>query len=474
MELYERYSYMDYLCRGMGQIRSRKLVVDKTGCFRLPNDVIKQCIADAESVDKTLYDALWYKTYYDESAIRELFSEILNVPRQKFLLLLGYPKTFTWRMFENVMIVSGFNDILKEYVDMYNQNVADKIVETNLNKYGCPCVFQSELIKDKIRLSVQAVYGVDNPSQVETVKKKRLMSQSVYGTDCVLSASEVRDKARNTIRKLYGVDNVSQSDIIKQKKADTCMQHFGVKINFMLDSQRQQTLDAVKRIYGLSDDEVGDAKYPFQIPRFLEICGDICEQSIGVSNPFDSKIVQDSIKKTVFERYGVMNPIQSAEIREKIYKTKLEHGTSNTSSVEDAVYDGLVNIYGTDDVCRQYKCERYPFPCDFYITSRDMFIEVNGSWVHGGKWYSGSSEDVSLLEAWRSKKTEYYNKAIATWSERDVKKRICAKNHCLNYVVFWDGMNTNDFMLWLSIGCPDGHDYDCEYSWLIDNESLKA
>ena len=31
------------------------------------------------------------------------------------------------------------------------------------------------------------------------------------------------------------------------------------------------------------------------------------------------------------------------------------------------------------------KYDRYPFACDFYISSLDLFIECNYHWTHGGK-----------------------------------------------------------------------------------------
>ena len=48
------------------------------------------------------------------------------------------------------------------------------------------------------------------------------------------------------------------------------------------------------------------------------------------------------------------------------------------SREEDNYYKQLLSIYSSEDIVRQYyDKERYPFHCDFYIKSEDLFIEFN-------------------------------------------------------------------------------------------------
>ena len=44
------------------------------------------------------------------------------------------------------------------------------------------------------------------------------------------------------------------------------------------------------------------------------------------------------------------------------------------------------------------KYDRYPFACDFYISSLDLFIECNYHWTHGGKPYEGTEDDKQIVE----------------------------------------------------------------------------
>lgn len=55
----------------------------------------------------------------------------------------------------------------------------------------------------------------------------------------------------------------------------------------------------------------------------------------------------------------------------------------NTSKSEEMSYVLLVERFGANDILRQYKSEEYPFACDFYIKSRNIYIECNYCWTHG-------------------------------------------------------------------------------------------
>ena len=96
------------------------------------------------------------------------------------------------------------------------------------------------------------------------------------------------------------------------------------------------------------------------------------------------------------------------------------------------MFDTYLNTRGIQHV-RQYKSALYPFCCDFYLPAYDLYIEIQASWTHGGHPYD-AEHDAEKLEYWRSKHTRYYDAAIETWIQRDVKKRETAKLNKLNYL----------------------------------------
>lgn len=120
--------------------------------------------------------------------------------------------------------------------------------------------------------------------------------------------------------------------------------------------------------------------------------------------------------------------------------TKRKNNTFNASTPENEMYKYLCETYQKENVFRNYKCERYPFRCDFYIKSIDKFIELNLHWTHGFQPYDENNEFCKLqLKEWqeKAKTSQFYAEAIKTWTVRDVEKLKIAKQNKLNYEVIY-------------------------------------
>ena len=120
-------------------------------------------------------------------------------------------------------------------------------------------------------------------------------------------------------------------------------------------------------------------------------------------------------------------------------ETRKRNGTFNTSSYEEKCHGALLKIYNEDDVCREYNGdERYPFACDFYIKSKDLFIELNIHPSHYTHAFNIDDEnDVLLLEELKSSNDKWDNMIADVWGNRDTQKITLAKNNKLNYIVIY-------------------------------------
>ena len=131
----------------------------------------------------------------------------------------------------------------------------------------------------------------------------------------------------------------------------------------------------------------------------------------------------------------------------KQYETKKKNNSFNTSTPEEKFYNYLVEKFSKNDIIRQYSTDkRYPFNCDFYIKSLDLFIELNFTWTHGGHRFDANNlDDIKKLEDWQEKAltSDYYKNAIETWVVRDQKKYKTAKENKLNYLVFYNESEIN-------------------------------
>lgn len=155
---------------------------------------------------------------------------------------------------------------------------------------------------------------------------------------------------------------------------------------------------------------------------------------------------KQKIEQTCLQKYGVKNPYNqpkvianahSKETLTNVNETKRKNGTFNSSKAEDRFYQYLCDKFSNDDIIRQYTDSRYPFNCDFYVKSLDLFVECNFHWTHNDHWFDPTNiEDLQLLDKWKAKHKKYYNIAINTWSIMDVKKYEYSKT--LNYIVLWN------------------------------------
>ena len=304
------------------------------------------------------------------------------------------------------------------------------------------------------------------------VNKKQEINNKIRET-CLLKYGDEhysnRIKAKETCLQRYGVTSPLKSEIFKQKSKETCLQRYGVEYTGQIPEKIEKTHKVCLEKYGV--DSV------FKVQKFRNQSLDTCikkyasdEDDINsIVNIGQLKYVKDKIKNTCLEKYGVENPMQtqyyknlissilsSNEIQEKIYNTKLKNHSFNISYQEDVCFELLKQKYS--DCIRQYKSDLYPYNCDFYIPSLDLYIEYNGSNYHHYHPFNENNEyDLNELNNLKEKaensnahkngKKSQYDNIIYTWTILDLKKRNIAQQNNLNYIEFW---NINEVREWIN------------------------
>ena len=327
-----------------------------------------------------------------------------------------------------------------------------KYKNTSKEKYGTEYPAQSQYIQDKMKATVISRYGVTSTLLIpEAIEKSRKTLQLIYGDKGPLGNVLVREKIKQTILDKYDVDNVRKSTFFQNKMYET------------KKSNRPNDPTNVTKQKQTKSEKYNNENY-----NNREKAKNTCQERYGVDNPLKDRNIYDKTFKTKLERYGDKNYNNRAIVDEqaktkKAIATKRRNGTFNTSRIEENIYSKLVSLFGSQDVKRNYSEDsRYPFMCDFYIVSKDLFIEANIFVTHYGRWYNEELDKEEVLKL-RQKSTKFYDNIIDTWTRRDVHKRNIAKMNNLNYIVFWKNIDVD---LWVNSNCPDGHDWDCEYSWL--------
>ena len=144
------------------------------------------------------------------------------------------------------------------------------------------------------------------------------------------------------------------------------------------------------------------------------------------------------IQENIVKNRKIINEKNKAKIKECIeeFKNLSGKGISGCSSkVEIDFYKYLINTFSFENVDPQHYDDQYPYSCDFFIPGLNLYIEIQGSWTHGKHPFNpDDKKDNEKLNYWKSKDSEYYNNAIYTWTDLDVRKRVCVRDNHLNYL----------------------------------------
>lgn len=227
---------------------------------------------------------------------------------------------------------------------------------------------------------------------------------------------------------------------------------------------RKQGAETKKKMYGYIPGSYGSKEFE-----------NAMLDKYGVKNSQQNPKIREKTKKTNKERYGVEYAFlteeakekskvasQTPEARKRVRETVLrDHSIDSKinaqrrelsdkeirkgSLPEKYFYEQLQNI-GVD-VIYNASSERYPFLCDFYLPSFDLFIELNLHPNHGGHWFDANSEkDREKVEEWKAKKSKYFDAAIEIWTKRDLKKKKVAEENKLSYRVLWSREEVKEFV----------------------------
>lgn len=210
--------------------------------------------------------------------------------------------------------------------------------------------------------------------------------------------------AKQTCLLKYGVDNPQKNKEVKAKTAATCLERYGV------------------------------TSY-LATPECQQLCAEAVFEKYGVYNFLTLPESHELAREAMLERYGVEYAMQDPELKAKKYETQRENGHMNTSEAEETFYSILLQVFPEDDIIRQYKEERYPYFCDFYIKSLDLFIEINHFYTHHTRPFNKDrKEDLDYIAFLQ---TKGWLEVVKIWAGADVEKRKTAELNNLNYLMYY-------------------------------------
>jgi hypothetical protein len=317
----------------------------------------------------------------------------------------------------------------------------EQFIETlNIEEFANYVILNGiEATMQKYRLSRHNVCDIKKKFQIkvpEQLRQQRIRETKLrlYGTETYNNAEKASRRfawnvSYEQLYDLYITQNLCKTDVaellgVNCKRLSKKLSEYNIikPDSMKYYAREQKTQQTNLKRYGV--------KHPSELDEFKKKARDTCIQRYGADSFFASESYRELFKDADY----IANYVNKAN------KTKRKNNTFNTSKSEEKYYVELCQKYNKSDIYRNYKCERYPFYCDFYIPSEDLFIELNAHWTHGGKPYDPKDKECQeQLAKWKekAKTSKFYENAIKTWTERDVKKLQTAKENNLNYKVIY-------------------------------------
>ena len=104
------------------------------------------------------------------------------------------------------------------------------------------------------------------------------------------------------------------------------------------------------------------------------------------------------------------------------------------TDLKSCAYERLCDLFGTADVYWQCDINPCPLPYDLYVKSRNLFINMSIGCIHERQYLFSVGQEQAAKDG-------------------------------INYLAFWSSQGY-DLDLWFACGCPDGCDWERDYSWL--------
>ena len=186
-------------------------------------------------------------------------------------------------------------------------------------------------------------------------------------------------------------------DDINQKRSDTLKKTFSQQDTLVKQQaieKRKETMrsksEEEKLAYRQKLSQASKGKNKGFTPWNKGLTKELDSRIIGrpLSNLHKKKISNGHKNSNKLSEYLINRTSEQKNIQvTKSWLTKKKNGTANTSKPEDLLYEKLLKENENKTIYRNYKCDRYPYHCDFYIVEDDLFIELNAHWTHGGRPY---------------------------------------------------------------------------------------
>ena len=345
-------------------------------------------------------------------------------------------------------------NLLKYYENKKGKRFNKEVYEYIINRYN-----DSESFKESLcRIILGIEYHPLCPICGNKIPFKYNLNYKIFNNCCSQHCTNIY---LNKIGKLNTKESIKKANITRKL---TLKDKYGIENSFQLsevintiqekkreyfNSERYNINEIVKKYRNTNISRYGG--HPMSTKEVQDKRKTTCLKKYGYEYPMQSNIVKHKLEQTCIEKYGVKNYSLSNEynnrkqdIVDKIYQIKKQNHSFNISKPEEELYLYIKEKF--PEVKRQYKEERYPYNCDFYIPELDYFIELQGYYTHNTHPYNPNSISDKLLVEKYKEKYGMTCQAITIWTIKDPEKRECARRNNLNFKEVWSLEEGKEFI----------------------------
>ena len=324
--------------------------------------------------------------------------------------------------------VKFFNGKYSVYCSSKCSNIDNKSnrKDTMISKYGVNSFISKSEVREKIINTNLKKYGVDNPSKTELVKKKISESKIDLSIDDKNLINSKR--AKSTLDK-YGVDNVSKLDNIKEKAKDTNIKKWGYKSPIINeDIKEKRRINYIKKTGYSHHFKIEDNVKNMQVSRTetmkLKYLSKLSNLGIEVKNYKEGclEILCTNCNKS----FKIITYVLYQRISEKrILCTNCNPLYNKTSSYQldiiKLLEDNNIFYIKNDREILNGK------ELDIYIPSKQLAIEINGLYWHS-ELYKDKKYHVNKTDSCR----KLGIKLIHIWEDDWLYRNEICKSYLLN------------------------------------------
>jgi hypothetical protein len=297
----------------------------------------------------------------------------------------------------------------KRVCSCWKESAKVKQKNTMKEKYGYESPFQSPLIKEKIKETIQRKYGADHISRVEIIKQlKKEKSVGKYGVPSPLQSTLIKQKIKETVQRKYGVDNVASIVGVQARKEQTCLNRYGEKSFARIEGVQEKRKQTCLHRYGVTNmlcssdfqkltmpirKENNIKKYGVEYPRMLVMS----ENTRLILN--DSNIFKEMLLTLGFDETAKKLKIVKSTLYKYHKKYNLDLLSVKESACELEIQNWLTSNNISYEMHNRTVCK--PQELDIYIPTYNLAIEFDGLY-----WHSESSGKDKNYHITKTRKCE--------------------------------------------------------------------